>query len=661
MSRGPLACLGWRGVSNYSSHLHRKEAAVLWLSAKSKSTTSRDFLHHSIVPTDHFQQSLPRLPVPDLDKTCERYLASQEVLLSADEFAKTKSLTEKFKTTDGKELHEQLLRFDKANKHTSYITDFWFDMYLRDRKPIVLNYNPFMSFTEAPKKEYNNQLLRAANMIISSMRFMKTLRANILEPEIYHVNPQKSDTDTFRRFVRLLPKSVSFYGAYLFKAFPLDMSQFQNLFSSTRIPKLGKDILYRTDSARHMLVVRNGNFYVFDVLDKQGNILPGEHVLACVQHVLNDKAAKPEHPLGYLTTENRDTWATLREHLVSDPGNREQLDILDTALFSLVLEDTQPARNEDLAHTFLHGDGANRWFDKSFSLILTPDGTAAINFEHSWGDGVAVLSYLNKVWKDSNDLPIVHPSTAASPLASGAVRRLDFRLDDRLKAAIQTAKSGYHSTCGNLQLELFEYHHLGKDVFKQLKLSPDSMLQFIIQLAHSRCYGGTAATYESCSTAAFKHGRTETIRPATVHTKRACELFNSSASGWNKEQLRTALAQCSQLHGQLTVNAAMGQGFDRHLFAMRKLAEASGKVPDFYRDPAYQKINHVILSTSTLSSPAVKLGAFAPVVDDGLGIGYAVDAKRIGSVVTSYTPHKRAADFKAALLESSELVHKVLA
>ena len=45
----------------------------------------------------------------------------------------------------------------------------------------------------------------------------------------------------------------------------------------------------------------------------------------------------------------------------------------------------------------LHGDGKNRWFDKSFTLIFLPDGRMALNFEHSWGDGVAVLRYCNEV------------------------------------------------------------------------------------------------------------------------------------------------------------------------------------------------------------------------------------------------------------------------
>jgi carnitine O-palmitoyltransferase 2 len=55
----------------------------------------------------------------------------------------------------------------------------------------------------------------------------------------------------------------------------------------------------------------------------------------------------------------------------------------------------------------------------------------------------------------------------------------------------------------------------------------------------------------------------------------------------------------------------MGQGFDRHLFAMRYLAEKSGqKMPALYLDPSYRMINHNILSTSTLAHPSVLTGGF---------------------------------------------------
>lgn len=67
-----------------------------------------------------------------------------------------------------------------------------------------------------------------------------------------------------------MPKPIAWYGAYLFKAFPLDMSQFNNLFNSTRIPRLGKDKIAAYPEARHIVVLRNGYFYVFDAIDGDG-------------------------------------------------------------------------------------------------------------------------------------------------------------------------------------------------------------------------------------------------------------------------------------------------------------------------------------------------------------------------------------------------------
>jgi len=65
-----------------------------------------------------------------------------------------------------------------------------------------------------------------------------------------------------------------------------------------------------------------------------------------------------------------------------------------------------------------------------------------------------------------------------------------------------------------------------------------------------------------------------------------------------------------------------GQGFDRHLLGLKMTAELDGgKMPSLYQDPAYTLLNHNILSTSTLSSPAVLIGGFAPVVPDGYGVG----------------------------------------
>lgn len=48
------------------------------------------------------------------------------------------------------------------------------------------------------------------------------------------------------------------------------MSQYSSLFNSTRIPEIGKDRLARFEKAKHVLVMRGGHFYVFDIFDKDG-------------------------------------------------------------------------------------------------------------------------------------------------------------------------------------------------------------------------------------------------------------------------------------------------------------------------------------------------------------------------------------------------------
>lgn len=56
------------------------------------------------------------------------------------------------------ELQVELVLSDKQNKHTSYISKPWFDMYLGDRRSIVLNYNPFIAFKD--DENITDQVLR---------------------------------------------------------------------------------------------------------------------------------------------------------------------------------------------------------------------------------------------------------------------------------------------------------------------------------------------------------------------------------------------------------------------------------------------------------------------------------------------------------------------
>ncbi|XP_552786.3 carnitine O-palmitoyltransferase 2, mitochondrial [Anopheles gambiae] len=647
-----------------------------WLAclARSQSTSARpttgeeyQYLQRSKIPMLHFQPSLPRLPIPELEKTCARYLAAQQPLLSPDAFERTKELVNQFSRQDGPKLQTLLKEFDAANKHTSYISEPWFDMYLRDRAPLPLNYNPLLMMNPDPRPQFNDQLLRTTNLVISSLRFMKSLRAKILEPEVFHMNPAKSDTPMFRTVTSMMPSFISTYVAYAFKAFPLDMSQYQGLFGGTRIPELGKDRIYRTDSSRHVVVMRNGNMYAVDVLDAQGNIEQPATLLARFERVLKDAKAPAADPLGLLTTENRDTWATARTHLTQLGTNARSLELVDSALFCICLDDStiEPENLIPAIREFLFGDGTNRWFDKSFTLIVAKDGTAGINFEHSWGDGVAVLRYFQEIFKETTTAPFAQVGLqGVDNQSKDAVVPIEFTLDDRVKAAIRTAENNHNAVIDSLDMNYMKYEAINKSVCKRQRISPDSVMQLGFQLAYYKQHGAFVGTYESCSTAAFRHGRTETMRPCTVATKTFCQEVERRDSGKKKSmaELRDMMNQCSTVHGQLTKEAAMGQGFDRHLFGLKHTAQRNGlPLPALYEDPAYGAINHNILSTSTLSSPALLAGGFGPVVKDGYGIGYNIQDGYLGSVVTSYKPHRNGREFVDCLRAAYEDIGKVLA
>ncbi|XP_042273468.1 carnitine O-palmitoyltransferase 2, mitochondrial [Thunnus maccoyii] len=641
-------------------HLRATALGIDKRNYSSKTGSSSEYLHRSVVPSMHYQKSLPRLPVPKLEDTIRRYLAAQRPLLDDEQFRTTEKLAEDFQNGVGKQLHEELVAQDKNNKHTSYISAPWFDMYLSARDSVVLNFNPFMSFNPDPKTKYNDQLVRATNMVCSAVRFMKTLRAGVLEPEVFHLNPAKSDTDGFKNLIRWVPSSLSWYGAYMVNAYPLDMSQYFRLFNSTRIPKRGRDELFTDEKGRHLLVMRKGNMYVFDIVDRDGNLVKPADIQSHLKHILSDPTPAPAFPLGVLTSENRDVWAGLRDKLLA-AGNAEDLRMVDSALFCLCLDDENMKDHIHISHNMLHGDGCNRWYDKSFSIILAKDGQAAINFEHSWGDGVAVLRFQNEIFKDTTEQPLVHPGSAPAAVDSAsAVRRLQFNLDGELKNGITKAKENFDSAISKLTIDAMEFKKGGKEQLKKNKLSPDAIVQLAFQMGFLRQYGQTVATYESCSTAAFRHGRTETIRPATIHTKECSHAFVCQPGKHSVEQLKAMLHQCSKYHGQLTKEAAMGQGFDRHLFAMRYLANSKGQaLHSLYADPAYSAINHNILSTSTLTSPAVNLGGFAPVVPDGFGVGYGVHDDWIGCNVSTY-PARNVHEFLQCVHKSLEDIFAVL-
>ncbi|XP_030372411.1 carnitine O-palmitoyltransferase 2, mitochondrial [Scaptodrosophila lebanonensis] len=658
-------------------NLQRKSANIgnLLLSRSATTTTTHgshyQYLQRSKLPTMYFQRSLPRLPVPLLEKTCERFLTAVQPILTSTEHSATQQVVEEFRQGVGMELHARLKQSDEANKHTSYISKPWFDMYLSDRAPLPLNYNPLLVLKSDTRPQYQQQLVRATNLIISSLRFWRSLQADLLEPEVYHMNSKKSDTPAYRRWMSVAPKAFATYASYAFKAFPLDMSQYNQLFGTSRIPRIGKDELVQSPNSKHILVMRRGYMYAVNVLDSSGYIESPSVILGRLQAVLKQDAEREptDVPLGVLTTAQRDEWARARAHFVSSSKNADLLEReVDSALFCVCLDSAEDgvfdeANQVPLLKHLLAGKAQNRWFDKSISLLICADGTTAVNFEHSWGDGVAVLRYFNELYKDTLQQPYVDTATVPTPaIGANIVRALNFEFDDTTRGAVAAAYAQNASIVDSLEMNLLRYPQLNKGACKRYGLSPDSIMQLSFQLAYRQAFDRYVGTYESCSTSAFRHGRTETMRPCTLATKAFCEAVLQPAQRQpSASELRAMIDKCSSVHGQLTKEAAMGQGFDRHLFALKNIAQLEGlSLPKLYETEAYKRINYNIISTSTLGSDALLAGSFGPVVRDGLGIGYSIQNDFAGAVVTSYKNQAKGKEFVDSLENAFNKIRAII-
>jgi len=84
--------------------------------AASKSTKSKPGV------TFAAQENLPKLPIPELQQTCDRYLVALEPLQSRQQRADTKAAVQDFLRAEGPELQERLKKY--ATGKSSYIEQF---------------------------------------------------------------------------------------------------------------------------------------------------------------------------------------------------------------------------------------------------------------------------------------------------------------------------------------------------------------------------------------------------------------------------------------------------------------------------------------------------------------------------------------------------------
>jgi carnitine O-acetyltransferase len=544
------------------------------------------------------ERSLPRVPLPTLEESCERFLEWCGPLLTADEFATTEAAVESFLLPDSPahRLQGALEQYNASDGVHSWLDAFWADRYLGRRDPIALNANYFILF----KPSSDGQIARATSLVAGIVNYKLLLDAGRIPPAVE-------------------------------RGQPLSMEQNKFLFSTTRIPGTVRDTLRSPYSPnwpgptqeRHVVVFFRGNLFRMDVIGSDGRPFAPSELAAGLRAGMAACAdrAVPGTSVGHLTSKARADWAANRRALLDHhPRNVEMLDAIERALFCLSLEEDTPGDAQTACAQLLHGDSGNRWFDKSLSLIVFEDGAAGLNVEHSALDGATIVNFVDATFDHAGHDPLGGPVPKSHGMP--AWEAIEFVLDPDLRTQVSAAADSFTALAGATATIAVSFDDFGANRAKQLKISPDAFVQMAYQLAHKRSRGFLGATYESIATRQYRHGRTEAMR---VVTPEMVDFVSAmlDPNGDNKTR-RVALHAAAERHVERVKECRAGHAPEQHLWELQLIQRRMGAEPlALFNTPGWLKMRDDRLSTSsTLASTNIEYSGFGPTGTQCIGVSY---------------------------------------
>nr|XP_039322887.1 carnitine O-palmitoyltransferase 1, brain isoform isoform X3 [Saimiri boliviensis boliviensis] len=449
-----------------------------------------------------YQRSLPRQPVPSVQDTVRKYLESVRPVLSDEDFDWTAVLAQEFLRLQAS-LLQWYLRL-KSWWASNYVSDWWEEfVYLRSRNPLMVNSNyymmDFLYVTPTPL-----QAARAGNAIHALLLYRHRLNRQEIPPTL------------------------------LMGMRPLCSAQYEKIFNTTRIPGVQKDYIRHLHDSQHVAVFHRGRFFRVGT-HSRNSLLSPRALEQQFQRILDDPspACPHEEHLASLTAAPRDTWAQVRTSLKTQAA--EALEVVEGAAFFVSL-DAEPAglTREDpaasldaYAHALLAGRGHDRWFDKSFTLIVFSNGKLGLSVEHSWAD----CPISGHMWEFTLATECFQLGYSADGHCKGhpdptlpQPQRLQWDLPDQIHSSISVALRGAKILSENVDCHVFPFSLFGKSFIRRCHLSSDSFIQIALQLAHFRDRGQFCLTYESAMTRLFLEGRTETVRSCT---REACSFVRA--------------------------------------------------------------------------------------------------------------------------------------
>lgn len=541
---------------------------------------------------------LPTMPIPNLEETCHNFLEWSAPLLTAQQQLCTTAAVERFLADGscGEALQSDLIEWGSSLEVTNWSSPVWKDLYLESRAPLPINSNVFYYLKSKLDEGKNSQAHIAASLISCVYQFIELVDTKSLSTDMQ-------------------------------KDAPLCMSQYDNIFSSTRVPKSGTDEFKVSASRRHIIVLHNGNVFKLQMLDESENIKSPTDLETELDQIIS--IADNGQNIGLFTTLQRDVWAQGRAELLSlSKQNQVTMNTIEQGTFAICLDQEEPEEIQDISQQLLHGIGCDRYFDKSLQFVVFRNGKTGINFEHTGVDGSVMLRLVAHVYDNIDQVFLNVHAKGNTGFESqvGDIEPLSFELNEPLSHLLESAKGRFQQHISETQTRVLGFSSFGKEQIKTFGVSPDAFVQLALQLAEHKLYGKCYSAYEAVMTRTFQEGRIDVLY--TVSPESLAFINTMINVGCEIRTKQQSLVLATKKHTQRANECRTGRGVYSHFLALKyryKMAKEKlglTELPELFSDDGYLALTNSVVCTSTTSEYGVELAGYGPIVQNGYGIRY---------------------------------------
>ncbi|KAI6662015.1 Carnitine O-acetyltransferase-like [Oopsacas minuta] len=525
---------------------------------------------------------LPKLPVPALSDSLDRFLTAMKPLITQSQFSRLLEITNSFSKREGPFFQDRLIKF--AEETDNWALCVWVDIrFLSNRSSLL-----FTNGKPAIKTPYNLSI--PSEMLLITSQYLCQL-ARVLETIRDEELPQEMIGDI-----------------------PQSMSQYRRLLGAYRIPHLRRDSHVFSPYSKHIIVMYAGRIFKMPIysdtdIDRYMSVEEIHHLLSQVLSYGNDET-QSHTPVCLLTALDRDSWYTAREQLIQDSSvNRNSLREIETSLFGLCIDEftDEHTFNESKLHRFgdIRDDFKcyNRWFGLGLQILFTASGYMSLIYDHALIDGA--VPYLLNIIPDTE----YKLDTSKVINTNLNVELIKWELSTKSLLHLEETKQKMNKWYSDYDVCFLDFESFGKDLIKKHGLYYQGFIQLAIQLAYYKLYKQLTASYQTVSLASFREGRLE--HPITVSEDMKIFVQSMTSHGYTDRERWKLMLRAIHRYKLLLSDTSRGHVFVKHMQALKYLAERENISVELFENSCFKLFIEPNLAISSIFTSFPFRGSFS--------------------------------------------------